>query len=94
MQGRVVRIQLLQLRQQNLHILQLAAFLPIVDQQHPRPAVGGVALNDFLQLFLRRFQLFREPAPVSPMQELKDEAEKKSKPAGAAPAGDAKPASP
>jgi hypothetical protein len=41
-----------------------------------------------------RFQLFREPAPVSPMQELKDEAEKKSKPAGAAPAGDAKPASP
>ncbi|MNN49779.1 hypothetical protein D3C81_1643290 [compost metagenome] len=46
------------MRQQDLHILQLPAFLPVIDQQDPRLAVGGVALDDFLQLLLRRFQFF------------------------------------
>ena len=59
LQRRIVRVQLLQLSQQNLYVLQLTAFLPVIDQQDPRLAVGRVALDDFLQLFLRRFQLLR-----------------------------------
>ena len=56
LQRRVIRVHLLKLSQQNLHILQLPAFLPVVDQQHPGPTIGGMALDYFLQLLLRRFQ--------------------------------------
>ncbi len=55
LQRRIVGVQLFKLRQQDLNILQLAGLLPIVDQQHPCLAVGGVALDNFLQLFQRRF---------------------------------------
>ncbi len=41
-----------------------------------------------------RFQLFKEPTEPSPMKELKDEAEKKSKPDDAKKAADAKPETP
>ena len=55
---RIVGVQLFKLGEQYLHILQLPAFFPVVDQQHPRLAIGRMALDDFLQLLLRRFQFF------------------------------------
>ena len=56
LQRRVVRILLFKLCQQHLHILQLAGFLPVIDQQHPGFAIGRVALDDFFQLALGGLQ--------------------------------------
>ena len=55
LQGGVVRVQLFQLRQQDLYVLQLAIFLPVLDQQHTCPTVRRIVLDDLHQLFLGRF---------------------------------------
>ena len=57
LQRRIIGVHLFELGQQDLHVLQLPAFLPVIDQQHPSLAIVGMSLNDFLQLFLRRFEL-------------------------------------
>lgn len=57
LQHRVVGILLLKLRQQYLDILQLTGFFPVLNQQHPGLAVGGLVLNDLRQLLLRRLKL-------------------------------------
>ena len=48
LQCRVIRVLLLKLCQQYLHILQLPGFFPVTDQQHPRLAIGRLALQQFL----------------------------------------------
>ena len=57
LQRRIIGIHLFELGREDLHVLQLPAFLPVIDQQHPCLAIVRMALNDFLQLFLRRFEL-------------------------------------
>ncbi|MCY1186089.1 hypothetical protein D3C76_951140 [compost metagenome] len=55
---RIIRVLLLQLGEQNLYILKLPGFLPVIDQQKPCLAVGRLALQDCFELLLRSFHLF------------------------------------
>ena len=57
LQLRVIGVLLLKFCLQDLDLLQLTIFLPIPNQQDSGTAVGGLALEDFGQLFLGGFQL-------------------------------------
>ncbi|MNC28241.1 hypothetical protein D3C75_764400 [compost metagenome] len=59
MQHGIVRVLPLQFGQQYLHVLQLAGFLPVLDQQHPCPAIGRLAAEHGFQLLLRGVELFQ-----------------------------------